>query len=105
MDGPATTHSFGRSLVGVGGLSGSAPVADEQQVHDLLGGLGPKLSDPSDDHALLWVVTQVKIARGGDEEVADHLVVDFDVGDEYFVVVVRVFFDGLEYVADGQNTI
>ena len=92
----------GWSLISVGSLCGTSSIAHKKQVHDLLGGLCFKLSDSCDDDTFLRVVSKIKIARSGDEEVSDHLVVDFDVGDEDIILIVLVFVDLVENILDSQ---
>ena len=89
-------------MVGICGLCGTSSVTHKKQVHDLFGRLCFKLSDSCDNNTFLRIVSEIKIARGGDEKVSDHLIVDFNVGDEDIVLVVLVLIDLVEDILDGQ---
>lgn len=49
-------------LVGVGGLSGASSIAHEEEVHDLLSGLGLEFGDSCNDNPFFGVISEIKVA-------------------------------------------
>jgi hypothetical protein len=94
----------GRCLIGVGSFGGTSSVAHKKQIHDLFGGFGLKLSDPSNDNTFLRIISEIQVARSGYKEVPDHLVVNFDVCDENIILIVFIFINTMENVSDGEDT-
>jgi hypothetical protein len=50
-----------RGEVGIGGFGSPPPVADEQQVHDLFGGLGLELSHSRHDYTFFRVISELEV--------------------------------------------
>lgn len=82
-----------RREVSIGSLCGSSFIANHQQVHDLLCGLGAELSNSCNSDAFVTVVPQLQVPRCDYKQIADHLVINFDVGDVYCVVIITVLLD------------
>jgi hypothetical protein len=70
----------------------------------LFGGLSLKLGDPSNDNTFFRIISEIEVARGGYEEVPDHLVVNFDVCDENIILIVFIFINTMENISDGEDT-
>ena len=49
-------------LVGVGGFGGTSPVAHEEEIHDLFGGLGLKFGDSSNNNTFFGIISEIEVA-------------------------------------------
>ena len=94
----------GRCLIGIGRFSGTSSVAHKKQIHDLFGGLSFKLGDPSNYNTFLRIISEIKVTRGGNKEVPDHLIVNFDLCDENIILIVFILINTMENISDGEYT-
>lgn len=91
-------------MVGIGGLCGSSPVANQKQIHDLLSRLSFELSHTCHDNTFLRIISQLQVPGRWHKQISNHFVVDFDIGDDDVVLVVRIFVDIVEDIPNGEDT-
>ena len=94
----------GGSLVGIRRLRCSPLVPNLEQTHDLLGLLDHELGHAGQGNAAVLVVPQVQVGLlvVRHQQVPDHLVVDLDVGDFHFELLLGVALHSIEHLLDYQ---
>lgn len=89
--------------IGIGGLSSPPSISNQQQVHNLFGGLSLELRDSCHNNALLRIIPKFQISRGWHKQIPNHLIVDLHICDDNIVLVVWILLDVVEDVPDGEH--